>query len=223
MLNRVSFWRSVRPLGYGICLLASAAMECVPEPKVPPTSACPIHSLDKEEYPGERQAADSVAADLRSVVANASFHQELSPSAREIIDQSFQRMPDRPRVVCGMVLTVVVCLAKEPDVASQFAKYVEKTCPDAQSVALVATAGAAPPASARATPAGIGSSPPFTTTRSPGGFARGQGPGRPSAAASLSVPAPRARAECLRDCQRGCSDSAEESCVASCFAAGCID
>jgi hypothetical protein len=197
-------------------------MECVPEPKVPPRSACPIHSLEKEEYPGERQAADSVAADLRSVVANASFHQELSPSAREIIDQSFQRMPDRPRVVCGMVLTVVVCLAKEPDVASQFAEYVEKRCPDAQSVALVATAGAAPSASARATPAEIGSSPPFTT-RSPGGFARGQGPARSSEAASLPVRAPRARAECLRDCQRGCSDSAEESCVATCFGAGCTD
>jgi len=211
-----------RPVCYGLCLLAFLPTGCVPEPKVPPASACPIRSLEKEEYPGERQAADSVAADLRSVVANASYHQELSPSAKGIIDQSFQRMPDRPRVVCGMVLTVVVCLAKEPDVASEMAKYVEKRCPDAESVALVATAGAAPPsASAQATPAASDSRR-FLAAR-PGASARSQMPGRSSAAASLPVSAPKAKAECLRDCQRSCSASVDDACVATCFTSGCND
>jgi hypothetical protein len=209
------------PVGYGLSLLAFVAAGCVPEPKVPPASACPIQSLAKEEYPGERQAADSVAADLRSVVANASYHQELSPSAKGIIDQAFQQLPDRPRVVCGMILTVVVCLAKEPDTASQFAKFVEKRCPDAESVALVATAGAAPSASGQPTPGTSDSSAPFAAR--PAGSARSQVRGRPSAAASLPVSAPKAKAECLRNCQRSCSASVDDTCVPTCFTSGCTD
>jgi len=211
-----------QPVCCGLCLLACLPTGCAPEPKVPPASACPIRSLEREEYPGERQAADSVVADLRSVVASVSYRQELSPSAKGIIDQSFQRLPDRPRVVCGMVLTVVVCLAKEPDVAAQMAKYVERTCPDAKSVALVATAGAAPPAtSAQTTPAASDSSP-FLAAR-PAGSARSRMPGRPSAATSLPVAPPKAKAECLRDCQRSCSVSGDDACVVTCFTSGCND
>lgn len=210
-----------RPVCRGLSLLAFAAAGCVPEPKVPPASACPIQSLAKEDYPGERQAADSVAADLRSVVANASYHQELSPSAKGIIDQSFQQMPDRPRVVCGMTLTIVVCLAKVPDVASQVAKYIEKRCPDAESVAIVATAGATPSAPAQPTGAASDSSR-FLAAR-PAGSARSQVRGRSSAAASLPVSAPKVKAECLRDCQRSCSASVDDACVATCFTSGCTD
>jgi hypothetical protein len=210
-----------RPLCYGLCLLAFVAVECVPEPRVPPPSACPIQSVQKEGYPGERQAADAVAADLRSVVANAYYHQELSPSAKGIIDQSFEQMPDRPRVVCGMILTVVVCLAKEADAASQFAKYVQKRCPDAESVEIVATSGAAPSASAQAAPAPTDSSQRLTT-RPAVGSARPHALGRTTPSLPVSAP-PRARAECLRDCQRGCSESADDVCVAKCFTSSCTD
>lgn len=91
---------------------------------VPPCEIAPPQS-------SHAASAQKVAGDLQGVAKEASPKGGLTTEAREVLDHSFNEVPERD-VVCQMIVQASVCLEKsnKPEAAREMRSYIGKKCAD---------------------------------------------------------------------------------------------